>query len=189
LREINREAGQRNATALQYHFGDRNGLVRAVIAKHRADTDPRRQALLDQYEARGVDDLHALAVALVLPLSAKLADPDGGRAFLQINCEVYSQPELRAERVPPRDPSNSIWRWHALLDPLMAADEREILHTRFPALRFAFVELGRRAADAPRRDDRLFTSHLIDLVTALLSSQPSDATRRLLEQRRTGPEE
>ena len=34
MREITRAAGQRNATALQYHFGDRRGLVRAILAKH-----------------------------------------------------------------------------------------------------------------------------------------------------------
>jgi AcrR family transcriptional regulator len=185
LREINRAAGQRNATALQYHFGDRNGLVRAIIEKHRADTDPRRHALLDQYEACGVDDLSTLAGALVLPLAAKLADPDGGRAYLQINCDVYIQPELRVELLPPRDPTNSVWRWHTLLDPLVSEQEKRILHTRFPALRFAFVELARRAAEPRRRDDRLFTSHLIDLVTALLAAHPSDATTRLLEQRST----
>ena len=34
LREINREAQQRNTTSLQYHFGDREGLLRAIMAKH-----------------------------------------------------------------------------------------------------------------------------------------------------------
>ena len=34
LREINAAAGMRNATALQYHFHDRYGLVKAVLAKH-----------------------------------------------------------------------------------------------------------------------------------------------------------
>ena len=59
-----------------------------------------------------------------------------------------------------------------------------MLHSRFPALRFAFVELARRAVAPPRRDDRLFTSHLIDMVTALLAAEPSATTQRLLEQRR-----
>ncbi|HEY7068750.1 MAG TPA: hypothetical protein VH479_01495, partial [Acidimicrobiales bacterium] len=50
----------------------------------------------------------------------------------------------------------------------------------YPAIRFAFVEMARRAASDPREDDRLFTSHLIDLVTALLASEPSAQTSRLL---------
>ncbi|MDQ1521575.1 MAG: hypothetical protein QOI55_2648 [Actinomycetota bacterium] len=183
LREINRAAGQRNASALQYHFGDRNGLVRAVIEKHRADTDPRRHALLDQYEADGVVDLRALAAALVLPLTAKLADPDGGRHYLQINCDVYTRPTLLVELVPRKDPTSSIRRWHETLDAFVPAEER-ILHSRFAAIRFAFVELARRAVAPARRDDRLFANHLIDLVTALLAVEPSETTLRLLDQRR-----
>ena len=46
LREINREAGAKNAVAVQYHFGDRDGLLRAVLAKHWPDVEARRHALL-----------------------------------------------------------------------------------------------------------------------------------------------
>jgi AcrR family transcriptional regulator len=185
LREINRAAGQANASALQYHFRDRAGLLRAVIDKHRAETEARRHAMLDQYEAAGVDDLRALATALILPLASKLDDVDGGREYLQINCEVYTRPDFdkMSELVPSKGPRNSIRRWHALLDPMMPAEERARLHSRFPAMRFAFVELARRAADRPRRDDRLFTSHLADQVTALLAVTPSAPTRALLAQR------
>ncbi|MDG2325387.1 MAG: TetR family transcriptional regulator, partial [Halioglobus sp.] len=34
LREIAVEAGQKNPNALQYHFGDRDGLLQAIIDKH-----------------------------------------------------------------------------------------------------------------------------------------------------------
>ncbi len=102
LREITRAAGQRNSSALQYHFGDRAGLVRAVVEKHRADTEPRRYALLDQYEAVGSPDLDVLSAALVAPLAAKLSDPDGGRAYLQINAEIYTRQSDPIE-VTPRE--------------------------------------------------------------------------------------
>jgi AcrR family transcriptional regulator len=185
LREINRAAGQANASALQYHFGDRAGLLRAVIDKHRVDTEARRHALLDQYESTGVEDLRALASALVLPLASKLDDPDGGREYLQINSELYTRPDFdkMSEMVPSKGPRNSIRRWHAMLDPMVPLAEKSRLHSRFPAMRFAFVELARRASDRPRRDDRLFTSHLADLVTALLAAPPSPQTAVLLDQR------
>jgi AcrR family transcriptional regulator len=184
LREINRLAGQRNASALQYHFGDRNGLVRGVLAKHRADTDPRRHSLLDQYEVEGSATLRALSSALVLPLASKLKDPNGGREFLQINAEVFTRATSITELVPHRDTSDSIHRWHRLADRALPAIERNALHTRFAAIRFAFVELARRAASPPKRDDRLFTSQLVDLVTALLDAPPSSTTRDLLTERK-----
>jgi AcrR family transcriptional regulator len=185
LREINRAAEQSNASALQYHFGDRTGLLRAIIEKHRADTEARRHALLDQYEASGIDDMRTLASALLLPLAAKLDDPDGGREYLQINAEIFTRPDFDAvaELLPP-NPRSSIRRWHNVLDPMMPVEEKT-LHSRFPALRFAFVELARRASDRPRRDDQLFVSHLTDLVTALLVVRPSTQTNLLMARRQS----
>src|SRR6476646_7326443 len=72
LREINTAAGQRNSTALQYHFGDRYGLVRAVLRKHTPAVDAARHAMLDDYQRAGRDDLRALAEALVRPSAIKL---------------------------------------------------------------------------------------------------------------------
>lgn len=182
LREITREAGQANVSALQYHFGNRSGLLQAIVAKHRADTDPQRHALLDHYETTGEPDVRELAASLVRPLVSKLADPDGGREYLQINCDLYTRPDIRtiAELVPFDDPQHSMVRWHRLLDPLMPYTERTVLRSQFSAIRFAFVEVARRANAAPRPDDSLFASHVIDLVTSLLTAPTSDATQRLL---------
>jgi AcrR family transcriptional regulator len=182
LREINRAAAQSNTGAVQYHFGDRDGLVRAVIGRHQRDTEPRRHALLDNYETGG-GDLRALAAALVLPLAAKLNDPDGGRAYLRIVAEFYNRPVPFDEIVPTRDPNSSMVRWHLLLDPLLQIEQDTVLRTRFAAVRFTLVELARRAAEPPHRDDRLYISHLIDLVTAVLAAEPSAPTTHLLSLR------
>lgn len=182
LREITRNAGQANVSALQYHFGNRVGLLRAIVAKHSSDTEPRRHALLDQYESLGVADLRVLVGALVRPLVAKLNDPDGGREYLQINSDIYTRPDLVAidELVPFDDPGHSMVRWHRLLDPLLPEEEKTALHTRFPAIRFTFVELARRAGGKPRDDESLFASHMIDLVSAVLTALTSAETTRIL---------
>lgn len=183
LREINRSAAQGNSSALQYHFGDRRGLLRAVVAKHKPGIDAGRHALLDRYEADGDVVLRTLAGALVLPLAAKLADADGGRAYLQIVAELLNRPDPVLDPAAMKNPADSIYRWRKLLEPLLPTESTRIFHTRFVAIRFAHVELARRAADRPRRDDRLFTSRLVDLVTAILSAPPSEQTRRLLGDR------
>ncbi|MFJ9019772.1 TetR/AcrR family transcriptional regulator [Streptomyces sp. NPDC102259] len=188
LNEIKRAAGQRNAMALQYHFGDRTGLLRAVLDKHLPAVDARREALLQQYEDGGGGGgdsgdvaLRSLAAALVLPAAAKLADPDGGREFLQIVAELLNRPEPLVEVVVTQ--GSSIYPWRRLLEPLLTPESTTVFHTRFTAMRFCHAELAARAAARPREDDRLFTSRLVDLVTALLAAPVSEQTARLLHER------
>jgi AcrR family transcriptional regulator len=183
LREVNRVAGQANTAAVQYYFGDRVGLVQAILTRHRADSEIRRHALLDQYEQAGEEHLRALSAAFVSPLVAKLGDPDGGREYLRIAAEYYSRPAPFDGLVSQGPHNSSMARWNRLLDPLMPPEERSLLHSRFPAIRFGLYELARRAAAPPHRDDQLFASHLIDLVMAVLASTPSAPTGRLLERR------
>ncbi len=182
LREINAAAGQRNATALQYHFGDRHGLVTAVLRKHEPGIDAHRHRLLDGCAADGADDLRSLADALVRPAAAKLADPGGGRAYLRVHAQVVNRPEMRFVE-PPASTRASIHRWRAMVGPLLPEVAVRRLHHRFTAIRMTATELARRAAAAPRRDDELFTSHLVDLIAALLAAPVSPETTSLLAAR------
>ena len=185
LREINRTAGARNASALQYHFGGRDGLLRAVLAKHHYAVEARRHAMLDAYEADGRADLRGLAGALVRPSAAMLADGDGGPAHLQIMADLMNRPRPVIDPAALDDPASSIYRWRTLVADLLDNDATR-LHRRFVAMRFAAVELARRARSAPHTDDRLFVSHLVDLVAGLLAAPLSDETRRL-DTERTRP--
>jgi hypothetical protein len=70
-----------------------------------------------------------------------------------------------------------------LLAPLTPELSVNRLHRRFTALRIMRFELSRRAESSRRRDDRLFTSHLVDLITAIVMSPVSDETSGLLRER------
>ncbi|MCU1499814.1 MAG: TetR family transcriptional regulator [Acidimicrobiales bacterium] len=174
LREIAATAGARNASALQYHFGDRSGLLRAVLAKHRPVVEARRHALLDAYDAAGEPDLRALAAALVRPLAAALADP-GGPGYLQVLSDLANRPRPAVDPASIEDPTDSLFRWRATVEPLLSA-EAVVLHRRFLAIRFTLAEVSRRTRDRRGRDDELFTSDLVDLVTGLLAAPVSPET-------------
>ena len=69
LRDIAAAAGQRNNSAVQYHFGSRDGLIEAVVERRIATLEVRRLELLA--ERAGGDtphDVHTLLEALVAPM-------------------------------------------------------------------------------------------------------------------------
>lgn len=184
LREISRASGARNAIATQYHFQDRAGLVEAILAKHQPAVEAARHALLDDLEAardsadRSPEQLvRALAGALVRPLAVKLADPDGGPEFLQVHAQVIERDPAAAGVA-----AASVARWRRLADPVLDRDAVR-LHRRFTAVLHTATELGRRAGSGPHTDDRLFTSYLVDVVSAILSFPVSAETRRLADER------
>jgi AcrR family transcriptional regulator len=181
LREINAAAGAGNASAIQYHFGNRMGLIKAVLQKHNPAVELHRHALLDQYEAEDTGDLHQLTGALVLPLAAKLEEGAGGAGYLQVQADLVNRPHLvfEAATLNHRDSTN---RWRALVEPLLDPDVVR-LHRRFISARFTFTELARRSREKPETDNHLYVSHLIDVVTGMLSAPPSPETRRLLARR------
>jgi AcrR family transcriptional regulator len=183
LREITRVAGTKNTVALQYHFDDRDGVVRAILRKHLPEVAARRHALLDQVESGGSEDLRVLSAALVHPIAAKLDDADGGLEFLRIYAELVNRPRAAVTPEIPDDGNpGSLERWRVLVGPLLDPEALR-LHRRFTAIRLTAFELGRRAGSGPHADDRLFVSHLVDLVVATLVAPVSEETVRLADAR------
>ncbi|NMH97678.1 TetR/AcrR family transcriptional regulator [Pseudonocardia acidicola] len=183
LREIGRAAGARNVIAAQYWFSDREGLIGALLDRHRAEIETRRHALLDAYEAAGRDDVHALAGALVRPLAAKLDQGGSGAGYLRTLADLLTRPEPTVAPLRVEEPGDSMARWRTLLEPLLEPAAVD-LHRRFHTLRFVVVELAHRAQAPGRTDHRLFVSQLVDAATGLLSAAVSEETRRLQAQRR-----
>lgn len=178
LRQVNAAAGTRNASAVQYHFDDRAGLIRAVLAKHDGEVEERRHALLDEWEAAGSGDLRSLVAALVLPLAAELDCP-GGPGYLQLMADLLNAPRPAVDLTLPAAPEHSTTRWRATVAPLLepGAVPR---HRRFLLIRFTVSELARRAR-VNRTDHRRFISDLVDLVTGMaaapVSSELDEANR------------
>ena len=73
MREISRAAGQKNSSALQYHFAGKEGLIEAILIRRMNALDHRRLEYLDDLESRGkLDDLRSLVAALIMPIAEGL---------------------------------------------------------------------------------------------------------------------
>ena len=101
LLEIARAAGQKNRSALQYHFTNKEGLLDAVLDKHAQHISQARALMLDKLQRGGDYSFYELIEALVLPMASQLDNKDGGRAFLKIHSQLMTAEaytDLRARR-------------------------------------------------------------------------------------------
>ncbi|MDF1719755.1 MAG: hypothetical protein P1U65_03690 [Minwuia sp.] len=95
-KQILEAAGQRNASAIQYHFGSREGLLRAVFEQGVARINMRRNEILDMYEARNRPlVLKDYITALVLPLCEQRLEGETGNQTLRFLNQVLSDPNIR----------------------------------------------------------------------------------------------
>ncbi len=93
LVEIGVAAGQRNRSAVQYHFHDKAGMVAAVRAKHQPAIEAHRIQLLEELESRPAPRLRGFVEALVYPLAEHVRSTPGGRAYLCMSAGLLGHPE------------------------------------------------------------------------------------------------
>ena len=172
LSQVNRAAGQRNRSAVQYHFGSREGLIHAIFDKHTPGIEQRRHALLDEIESEGRLDLRRLVEALVMPVVEKLDDPDGGVHFVRISAELVGHPRhpllsIDAQRV--NQAGNRLRRLVAQAAPPLPEPLRVACWLLVTVMLFHGIADWSRVASrlgAPSRER--FAGYLIDSIVAVL---------------------
>src|SRR5210317_238135 len=84
LNEITVAAGQKNRNALQYHFGNRDGLLQAIIDRHADRVFILRRHYLENLAAQGSEGAAAAARALVMPVVAYIEENPEGIHYVKI---------------------------------------------------------------------------------------------------------
>ena len=179
LIEITRRAGQRNRSALNYHFGSREGVLCAVLERH-VELLARREGELLAVAARSAPgDVAPVVEAIVRP-AAELAESGWrGRCCLVIIAELAGEdptqysPELQA--VIDRTGGYAVY---GLLAERMAdvgpavATERFALVTTFVLRSVADRArlLDRRRKGRPQLDSETFVRNLVAMAAAAMSA-------------------
>lgn len=182
IAEIVRAADQRNASAVHYHFGRRDQVLRALLARHVPVIAERRRQLLARAVDRSGDDVRAAAEAIVRPVTEFAQHGWRERAYLRIGSEMAgaldrTTPEIR--HLLSQTDGPAAWDLLRQRCPAVPPDlwrvRREIC--------VAFI--GRAAADRARlldrgghgdilSDDR-FVDNLIEMVVgAMTAPHPAD---------------
>ena len=181
LAEVVRAAGQRNASAVHYHFGDRDQLLLAIMEPHVLMLRARRDELLVKaIEANGPE---SVVEALVRPLVELAREGRQARAWMKIGLELADHVErvpvelttllfkagggevlsLLAERCAPLPPE--VWHLRTAICigfTARAATERARIIDDQPGA-------------TPALNDEAFVSNLVDMfLGALTAPAPGD---------------
>jgi AcrR family transcriptional regulator len=176
IAEVVRAADQRNTSAVHYHFGSRDEVLRALLARHVPAIAERRHQLL--VEARGrPDDPRSAAEAVVRPVTEFAQRGWRERAYLQIGSEMTgavdrTTPEIR--ELLAQTEGHQAW---ALLRRRCPGVPTDLWRVR-REICIAFI--GRAAADRARRLDRgvpgdvlgddRFVDNLVDMVMGAMTA-------------------
>ncbi|MEV0230670.1 TetR/AcrR family transcriptional regulator [Nonomuraea sp. NPDC050786] len=133
IRMISEAAGQRNKSAVQYHFSTRDELIQAILARHAAAIDEHRIPMVAALEASGEVSLREWIACILTPHiehHIQLGTPSWYGRFL---AQAVVEPSLREHAVQAslRTPSfqrlEKLWPPRPDRDPDLAAQYRAMI--------------------------------------------------------------
>jgi AcrR family transcriptional regulator len=170
-REITEAAEQRNASAVSYHFGSREGLLLEILARRGGPVDEERGRLRAQYGPQPT--VPELVGFLVIPYVALLDDP-GGRSYLRIVAQ------LRGRFAAWRVESDAATTKHLaeVLDELESRPDASLAVRRERIVALIMLLTGTTAERARRIDDGTavdldhdtFVTNLVEMCAAVLGA-------------------
>ncbi len=193
INTITRAAGQANRNAVQYHFGNKNGLLQAIFDKHGPALAERRAMLVDQLLSSGMPTPQLIATAIVEPLLEKLDDAEGGEAYIHISAELiasntlgYGLAEKHSLQLARETKVAKLVAQELTELPPEIARQRILL---INVLGFHGVSDHARVRnnadfDPLLRDTDFMASNLIDSMAAILEAPPSQRSLDVLARRR-----
>jgi AcrR family transcriptional regulator len=181
LREIRLAADQRNAGAVQYHFGDRDGVLLAIVERHQPRLEVRREQLLEVARANP-DDLLGWVEVIVVPLAEYVELGPSERSWLRICADGLSRPSLEALDAgagpSSREAGKEVYRLMAPTIPHDLALERMIAAVQ--ATIHICADRARALTEAGARKvvpAEIFAANLVDMMGAALMA-PQRGGRR-----------
>ena len=182
MRAVTR-AADANLAAVHYHFGSKEGLVRAVFRRRLTPLNRERIARLDDLLATGrARDVEAIVEAFVGPPLRMIGSEPGGRAFAQLLARAVQEPGAGSRELVLEEFREVIGRFAAALAKALPSLSREEvlwrLHFMIGSLSFT-AGLGflvERFAGAPvaTGDPAPVIARLVTFLTGGLEQPPAD---------------
>lgn len=186
LKQINEAAGQRNESALHYHFGSKASLLEAIFEHRVRVIDERRVAYLDEVMRKGEEhDLRAVVIATFLPM-AELLDTEEGVRFVRFLAQALNDPEidlpslaLRSEFAGIRHTASLLTASLGDLPPEIAIQRQRFLVEMIVSSLAIWTRHHGAASDVAART--LFLANLFDSIVGFLTAPVSAETLNALK--------
>ena len=186
-REISKAAGQKNNSAVQYHFGDRENLIESILDYRMVPLNQTRCRMLEELEPQDIS-LRKLIKVMVMPYIWHLLEAPDDSYYISLFSQLYQR---KGNAIVPNSPrSSALFLVTREIFRLLPDIPREIMTAR---LKLAGMQLIHTVADwdVQRRKNpeqwsadelMLQTNILIDYIVGGLvqkAEAPSTAEWRL----------
>lgn len=181
MREVARESGQRNNSALHYHFGSKEALIQAILQRGMHKIDTLRNEYLDRvFVEQRHGDLRALVEAMVWPLATGLATTQMN-SYVRFLAAAQMHPEIDLAASTREDGERGFRRLQELLELALPQVAPLLLRQRFlSCVAFMLFSLAdfERLKSRRGKNQRGFDLHraienLIDMMCGALSAPVS----------------
>jgi AcrR family transcriptional regulator len=105
-RQIGEAAGQGNNAAVNYHFGTKTDLVRAIARKHATRIEQLRAGMVEGITEAG--DLRQWVACLVRPTTAYLQELGSPTWYARFSAQITTDPALREVMTEESQPSPAL---------------------------------------------------------------------------------
>jgi AcrR family transcriptional regulator len=179
LREIQQAAGQSNTSVIRYHFGSRDGLIRALIAYRQASLGTDRKRMLASMRDEGKEaDPRAVVWLLVRPLANSIAN---GEMFAPFLARLAEDPRARSDYWPEHvDDDFTQEQLEDVVDAALQDLPERIRRGRTFQLYISLINVLAAAARSGRGISEAQLHNYVDTWVGMLTAPVSYETRALM---------
>lgn len=135
MRTINAAAGARNASAVHYHFGNKFGIIEAIISFIKDELDAHRLPALEDLEARAAaghpPGAREVMWAALKPYDALSRTPEYGRSAIRFLARIQTDMNADIQDTLKRDRHEIAQRFDALLARALPNLPNDVRQTRY----------------------------------------------------------
>jgi len=167
LLDIAKASEQRNRSALQYHFTNKEGLLDAVLDRHAFQIFDQRNTMLDELEKRDSYSFKDLMLALIVPMADHMDRP-GGANFLRIHSDLMSHEHFKDFRTRRYNKLNDMQRLRAMgKDQIPGISEHELESRRILTGCLLIHGFSSYLGNNPQPDRQVFVETLAQSLSDL----------------------